>query len=74
MAFLSTCAARRGVICDALPRLYLRITAILVALVADLPLHAQPTTLPLLVAGQLLLALFGRLRAWAAAPLPVRER
>jgi len=74
MAFLSTRAAGRGAVHAVLQRLLLRITATLVALAAELPLHAPPTTLPLLVAGRLLLALCGRLMAWAASPLPVGER
>ena len=63
MAILSTRAVTRG----ALHRLAFRITGMLIAFAADLPLHASPATLPVLVGGRLLFAWGGRLGAWIAA-------
>lgn len=61
MAILPMCAPRRAVH-TALRRLSFRITGAVIALTAGLPLHASPATLPILVAGRLLLALGRQLR------------
>ena len=62
MAIVLMCAPYRRAVHTALQRLSLRITAMVIALTAGLPLHAPPTTLPILVAGRLLLALGRQLR------------
>jgi hypothetical protein len=66
MAILSTRFRSRGTVHTALHRLSFQITGAVIALTAGLPLHAPPTTLPVLVAGRLLLALGRQLRPWFA--------
>lgn len=66
MAIVSTRGSTGRAVHTALRRLSFRITAMVIALTAGLPLHAPPSTLPILVAGRLLLVLGRQLRPWFA--------